>query len=155
MRGKGPRKLFKYVPQDLDRILHRGLDHVYRLYPVWAEVAGTGLAQHSRPLGLASQCLTVQVDSPVWAAAVRQRQHSILATLNNKGDLGQVAELRIRVSPTQTAIGPTESVIRPAAPLSAGAAEAIAKTAASIEDEELKAALMRLEATTHNRRRGK
>jgi hypothetical protein len=148
MRGKYPKKLSKFVPPELDRALHQGLGQMYELYPVWTQIVGHKLAVHSRPLAHIDQCLVVQVESPVWAAAMRQRQQSVLARLREVDGMGQTREIRIRVSPTPVPVGPLTSARQPAEPVSASAAEAIARTAAAVEDPALKKALQRLYSST-------
>ncbi len=150
MRGKGPKKLNKFVPNELSAALHRGLGQVYRLYPIWSEAVGADLAKHSRPIGYADSCLTVQTDSPVWAAAIRQSQRRLIDDLKQHEELHRLNDLRVRITPTQMRIGPTEAYNRPATHVSAVAASSISRTAEGIEDKELKAALLRLGETTGN-----
>ena len=147
MRGKGPKKLNKFVPEDLSRVLHKGLGQVYRLYPMWEQAAGDKISQHSRPIGYADRCLTIQADSPIWAAAIRQQHRSILAQMKQYDGLEALQDIRVRISPTRIKIGPVQSVNRPAAPMPNSASESIARTADVIEDEKLKAALKRLQET--------
>lgn len=148
MRGKYPKKLSKFVPPELDRALHQGLGQMYELYPLWTQIAGHKLAMHSRPLAHIDQCLVVQVESPVWAAAMRQQQQGILGRLKEVDGMQQTREIRVRVAPTPAPVGPTESARRAAEPVSAAAASSIALTAAAIEDPSLKDALMRLYSST-------
>lgn len=148
MRGKKPKKLSKFVPPELNQALHQGLGQVYDLYPVWIQMVGEKLATHSRPLAYVDQCLVVQVESPVWAAAIRQRQQTLLARLKEVDGMQRTREIRIRVSPTPVTVGPVESVRQSAEPVSEAAANSIALAAAAIEDPALKDALMRLYSST-------
>lgn len=148
MRGKNPRKLFNYVPEEINRVLHQGLGQIYDLYPVWPNIVGSDLAKHSRPLVKTGKTLVVQVESPVWAAAMRQRHQALLARLREVEGIRPIDEIRIRVSPTPIPVGPTEKSRAPAQPVTKAAADSIALTAAAIEDPSLKEALMRLYSST-------
>ena len=148
MRGKNTRKLFNYVPEEITRALHQGLGQIYDLYPVWPDIVGPDLAKHSRPLVLAGKSLVVQVESPVWAASMRQRHQAILTRFKEVVGMQQVDEIRVRVSPTPLPVGPTEASRAPAQPVTKAAADSIALTAAAIEDPSLKEALMRLYSST-------
>ena len=148
MRGKKPKKLSKFVPDEINRALHQGMGQVYDLYPAWAQIVGQELARHSRPLALTGQSLVVQVESPVWAAAIRQRHKSLLGKLREEEGMQQINEIRVRVSPTPVPVGPSEASRRPAPAVSTAAAEAIALTAVATEDPALKEALMRLSSST-------
>jgi len=148
MRGKNPKKLSKFVPDEINRALHQGMGQVYDLYPVWGQLVGQELARHSRPLALSGQSLVVQVESPVWAAAIRQRHRTLLAQLREQEGMQQINEIRVRVSPTPVPVGPSGNSRRPASPVSTAATEAIALTAAATEDPALKEALMRLYSST-------
>jgi len=148
MRGKNSRKLFNYVPEEITRALHHGLGQIYDLYPVWPDIVGPELAKHSRPLVKTGKTLVVQVESPVWAAAMRQRHQSLLVRLKEVEGMIQIDEIRIRVSPTPIPVGPTEASRAPAQPVTKAAADSIALTAAAIEDPSLKEALMRLYSST-------
>jgi len=148
MRGKYPRKLFNYIPEEINRVLHQGLGQIYDLYPEWPSIVGSELAKHSRPLIKTEQSLVVQVESPVWAAALRQRHKTLLTRLGEVEGMGLINEIRIRVLPTPTPVGPTEKSRAPAQPVTKAAADSIALTAAAIEDPSLKEALMRLYSST-------
>jgi len=148
MRGKNAKKLFKFVPEDINRALHQGLGQVYDLYPAWAQMVGHELARHSRPLAQTGQSLVVQVESPVWAAAMRQRHKALLAQLRQVEGMQNINEIRIRVSPTPVPVGPSETPRRPAVPVSTSASAAIALTAAVVADPDLKNALERLYSST-------
>jgi len=155
MRGKNPRKLSNYVPDEISRVLHRGLGQIYDLYPVWPDIVGPDLAKHSRPLVIAGKSLVVQVESPVWAAAMRQRHQALVARLRELEGMRPIDEIRIRVSPTPIPVGPTETSRGPALPVTKAAADSIALTAAAIEDPSLKEALMRLYSSTSKSSKGK
>ena len=148
MRGKNPRKLFNYVPEEINRVLHQGLGQIYDLYPAWPSIVGPDLAKHSRPLLKTGKSLVVQVESPVWAAAMRQRHQALLARLREVDGMRSIDEIRIRVSPTPVPVGPTETSRGPAHPVTKAAADSIALTAAAVEDPSLKEALMRLYSST-------
>jgi hypothetical protein len=123
MRGKNPKKLSKFVPDELNRALHQGMGQVYDLYPAWAKLVGQELA-------------------------IRQRHKTLLAQLREEEGLQHINEIRVRVSPTPVTVGPSETSRRPAPPVSTAAAEAIALTAVATEDPALKESLMRLYSST-------
>ena len=144
MRGKYPKKLSKFVPAEISQALHQGLGKIYDIYPVWERIAGAEIARHSRPLAYSHNSLVIQVESPVWAAAIRQRQQRMLAEIQQVKGLQQTSEIRLKVSPTPIPVGPVESARGPARRISAAASDTIARTAEIIEEPSLKRALNRL-----------
>lgn len=149
MHGKGPIKLSKWLPEDLGRGLHRALGQVAHLGPLWLDTVDTELGHHSRPSGFVDGELCVQVDSPIWANAIRQQHQTLVSRLREHRSLANLHQIRVKVVPGKLSIGPTTSFHKVAAPVSEFAAESIRRTAESVEDPDLKAALQRLQASTH------
>jgi len=151
MHGKDLKNLSKFLPADLRVSLHRALGQAARLYPAWSAVVPGDLASTSRPTGYANGVLTVQVDSPVWASVLRQQQRTLVDRLRQTDGLGELQEIRLKVVPGSQPVGPNASPRRPASRITDEATASIARTAETVADNELKAALKRLQETAARR----
>jgi len=147
MHGKGPRNLSKFLPADLQGSLHRALGQAARLYPIWSREVPADLASASHPTGYAGGVLTVQVDSPVWAAVLRQQQRTLIARLRQTEELSELQEIRLKVVPGNQPVGPNASPRRPASRITSEASASIARAAETVADDKLKEALKRLQET--------
>jgi len=151
MHGKGPRNLSKFLPVDLQGSLHRALGQAARLYPIWSRAAPADLVAASHPTGYAHGVLTIQVDSPVWASVLRQQQRTLITRLRQEHELRELQEIRLKVVPGNQPVGPNASPRRPASRITSEASASIARAAETVADDELKAALKRLQETAASR----
>jgi len=151
MRGKFPKKLTNFIPSEVDKALHRSLGKVRELYPVWERIAGPDLGTHSRPLAVLQHSLVIEVESPVWASTIRQRNQRLVAEVQSVDGFEDIKEIRIKVSPTPIKTGPVRSKRHPARRITETAASSIARTADVVEDPSLKQALKRLLQSTSTR----
>ncbi len=84
--------------------------------------------------------LTLIADSPVWGARLRTQQRQIIRAINQQLKL-PVSSINIRFKQPEIV---NAKAVKPAPILSQQSSRLIEKTADSIADEELKAALLRL-----------
>ena len=90
--------------------------------------------------------LTLIADSPVWAARLRTQQKQIISAINQQLKL-PVSSINIRFKQPEAI---KAKAVKPAPILSQQSSDLIEKTANSITDEELKAALLRLAQNAKN-----
>lgn len=53
----------------------------YKIFHLWEEIAGEGLANHARPVRIDERILFVEVDDPVWLSQVRYMKLDIMAKI--------------------------------------------------------------------------
>jgi predicted nucleic acid-binding Zn ribbon protein len=56
-------------PQNID---------AYKVFHLWEEIAGDGLANHAKPVRIDDRILYVEVDDPVWLSQVRYMKLDIM-----------------------------------------------------------------------------
>jgi len=95
---------------------------------------------HISTSNYSDQVLTIIVDSPVWAARLRTQHKNISSALMDQLDL-QVKAVKIKF---QQPVITKPKAKKPCPTLSLEAAKLIRQTASSIDDEELKATLLKL-----------
>jgi predicted nucleic acid-binding Zn ribbon protein len=69
------------------------------LPPLWAQVAGKTVAEHSRPVAFCSGELLLSTPSDTWAAQLGQLAAEIVAAVNAFLGAPLVKELRVRLEP--------------------------------------------------------
>lgn len=97
----GERRGPRHVADGLNRLL-RGLgappaDVLAALFEHWPSIAGTDLAEHSRPVRLVNRRLIVEVDDAARAAQLRFEEGALLARLAARLGEGRVQFVRPRV----------------------------------------------------------
>ncbi len=107
---------------------------------VWQHAVGENLALHTSAQ-IKDDELLVLADSPVFAHAVRNKTVSILKYFRRTGL--PMKRLRIRTRPPRVPPPPTTRHRR-LSPLTSTVGNLLQQSAASIRDEELRAALLRL-----------
>jgi predicted nucleic acid-binding Zn ribbon protein len=50
----------------------------YKVFHLWEQIAGEGLANHARPVRIDDRILYVEVDDPVWLSQVRYMKLDIM-----------------------------------------------------------------------------
>lgn len=98
------------------------------------------LAAHVRLATVRDGCLVMQADSPAWASELRFRTPEILAAVGEQSGFEAIRSLRIR---TRTDPEPAERVPEKAR-LSEDAAATLRAHASSIEDPDVRAALLKI-----------
>ncbi|HLT31852.1 MAG TPA: DUF721 domain-containing protein [Myxococcaceae bacterium] len=83
MPDRDPQTLKALLPTLLARLTREGRP-AGLLTPVWSEVAGGQLAQHSRPTSLSGDCLHVQAESSLWAGVLEVHTPELLARLEKR-----------------------------------------------------------------------
>ena len=62
----------------------------------WAQIVGSGIAQHCEPVSLVDGELLVQAESTAWATQLRMLAPQLVARINAEVGRGTVAKLRAR-----------------------------------------------------------
>lgn len=66
----------------------------YKVFHLWEEIAGEGLANHATPVRIDDRILYVEVDDPVWLTQVRYMKLDILAKISNRIKKGIFKDIR-------------------------------------------------------------
>ena len=98
------------------------------------------LAGHCRVAALDQEVLTLHTDSPAWAAKLRFQTADVLKIVRDNGTFGSINTIRVKARPPESK--PPAPV--PGAQMSPNTARLLRDIAASIEDPELRASLLRL-----------
>jgi predicted nucleic acid-binding Zn ribbon protein len=69
-----------------------------KVFGNWADVVGAEVAEHSKPVKLDGNRLTVEVADPAWASQLRWMTTEVLAALAREVGDGAVTALTVRVS---------------------------------------------------------
>lgn len=80
VHNRDPQTLKALLPAVLARLTREGRPAAL-LAPLWAELAGAQLAQHSRPVALHGDCLRVEAESGLWAGVLEVHTPELLARL--------------------------------------------------------------------------
>ncbi len=81
----GPRALHDALDDVVGRLGGTDADSFSAVLSRWEEIAGTALAEHSRPLRLSGGVLVVAADQPAWATQVRMLSATLLARISEAG----------------------------------------------------------------------
>lgn len=143
MTGPGPKTIRSYISGEAAARAQQAEMLRQTLAPMWQQVVGADIAGHSHPVRVEGRCLLVHADSPLWSNQIRHRYPEFVQHLQKFPELRQIVELSVRVVPSNPAPGP-EKAEHPRPNMSSNASEVISGVAKGIEDESLRAALMRL-----------
>jgi predicted nucleic acid-binding Zn ribbon protein len=66
----------------------------YKVFHLWEEIAGEGLANHATPVRIDDRILYVEVDDPVWLTQVRYMKLDILAKISVRIKKGIFKDIR-------------------------------------------------------------
>jgi predicted nucleic acid-binding Zn ribbon protein len=80
VHDRDPQNLKALLPTLLARLTREGRPAAL-LGPVWSELAGAQLAEHSHPTALSGDCLHVQAESSLWAGVLEVHTPELLARL--------------------------------------------------------------------------
>jgi len=69
-------RVLKKVLKDCNLPAHN-ID-AYKVFHLWEQIAGEGLANHARPVRIDDRILYVEVDDPVWLSQVRYMKLDIM-----------------------------------------------------------------------------
>jgi hypothetical protein len=99
------------------------------------------LKQHCQISNVKGKTLTLQVDSPAWAAKLRMLTPQLLRVVQNRPGLAQVRHVKVRIAPrSRPAVEKPGTRKR----LSSSTARQIARLAEGARDPDIQAALLRL-----------
>lgn len=86
----------KLLPSLFRKQIGRAEPHLLEiLIPLWPRIAGSIIAQHSRPSVFASGVLTLHTDSATWGTQLRYMSEEIRAEIN--GFLGRAVVKKVRI----------------------------------------------------------
>src|SRR4051794_24957378 len=92
----------KPLKQVLDQVLAGlgapSVDTVITITERWAELVGTEVAPHARPMAVEHKKLTVVVDNPAWASHFRWAEPELVRRLGDLVGDGVVERVSIRVA---------------------------------------------------------
>jgi hypothetical protein len=114
-----------------------------KIQDIWTAVVSAELAEHSRPTFYANGRLTISADSPVWANSIRHNQTSLVQRLRQHG-LPEVEIIQTRVLPADQQ---RQRVLARRKDPSPNLQQVIQSAAMSIQDVELRTALIKLSKT--------
>lgn len=66
----------------------------YKIFHLWEEIAGEGLANHATPVRIDDRILYVEVDDPAWLTQVRYMKLDILAKIGVRIKKGIFKDIR-------------------------------------------------------------
>jgi len=72
-------RVLKKVLKDYNLPAHN--IEAYKVFHLWEEIAGEGLANHARPVRIDERILYVEVDDPIWLSQVRYMKLDIMAKI--------------------------------------------------------------------------
>ncbi|MEE8481872.1 MAG: DUF721 domain-containing protein [Acidiferrobacterales bacterium] len=143
MTGTGPKTIRSYISGDAAARAQQAAMLRQTLAPLWEQVVGVDIAAHSHPVRIEGKTLLVHTDNSLWGNQIRNRYPEFVEKLQQFMELRQIAELRVRVVPPNEAPGP-EKVTHARPIMSSTASTVISGVANGIEDDSLRAALLRL-----------
>jgi predicted nucleic acid-binding Zn ribbon protein len=134
--------LFQQSTEPILQSLVNKLTKIKPIQQIWGSAVPEPLASHSRPVHIDNDQLTVWVDAPVWAHMARHSEAVLLGGLRRCG-VDYVNSLRVRVTPLGSEQPPPldNDTRQPPPPK---ISRLLDSAASSIEDDELRAALLRL-----------
>jgi hypothetical protein len=143
MTGSRPRSIQSYISGEAAARARQAELLRKRFGPMWEQVVGPDLANHSYAVRLEGRCLLIHADGSLWANQIRHRYAEYVQQLQQFPELRQLSELRVRVVPFSQVERPRPApTVRPQ--LSQGAGEVIEEVAHDIDDDALREALLRL-----------
>jgi hypothetical protein len=139
----GFKRVRTYLPGGLASALARHADETVRLRTVWQAQVPEPLASHAHPVRYAAGLLFIHIDTPAWASRLRQQQSALMANLRRDPMLRDLADIRLKVVPTEGSASAPKAAPKPSR-LSTKAAGLIDRAADGISDPQLRDALKRL-----------
>jgi len=148
VRGRSPRALSQTINKLTKSMLGRQGLTQGSIIAKWHDIIGEDLARHTSPQkivfardGVSGGTLHLRCDSGALATQLQHTTPQILDRVNTFFGYQAVLKLRLIQGPLPGHVEPRKKPVRP---LSKAQADAIAGTVASVEDDELRAALERL-----------
>ncbi|OAG28415.1 DUF721 domain-containing protein [Thermodesulfatator autotrophicus] len=117
-----------------------------RVLDEWQNIVGPQIAQAVRPLGFARGVLTLEVSDNIWLQRLRFEEKRLLSRLNERAGEGVFKKIRLVLKRNyyeKKTVKPAYRKIKPSKELVAR----LEKELATIEDEEIRKAFLRLRLT--------
>jgi predicted nucleic acid-binding Zn ribbon protein len=70
-----------------------------RIWSVWEEAVGKGIASHARPLWIKNGCLRVNVSDSIWLQELEYVKETIIEKLNGRMGRSAVQKIDFRFGP--------------------------------------------------------
>lgn len=70
-----------------------------KIWQVWEEAVGKGIAAHARPVWIRNNCLRVNVSDSVWLQELEYVKDTIIEKLNTKVGRSAVKKIELRFGP--------------------------------------------------------
>jgi len=147
MTKSGNFKPFTQLLSSWDQNAQEVLTVLQQLTRQWPVICETELAMHSRPLWLRNHQLSIEADSALWANRIHHSRVVLLGRIREQG-FSKISSIEARVRPSTL----TRQTISDKEQVSTDVINNMRKLATSIEDPELRAALLRLANTTANKK---
>jgi predicted nucleic acid-binding Zn ribbon protein len=71
------------------------------LRELWPQIVGPGVAENTRPVGLAGRTLEISAADPVWAGQLKDLEDPIVRSVNRFWGRRVVERIRARLRPSQ------------------------------------------------------
>lgn len=148
-RRGGPKRLANCLPERLRNALSTRVDEDSRLQQAWHACVPEPLGSHVHPVRYVSGLLFLQVNTPAWASRLRHEKPVLIDLLRKSPAFRDIGDIRFRVIPIEPIATRMPAVSSEPSRISAHAADVVARTAESIADPSLRAALERLSRRAH------
>jgi len=126
------------------RLLVHRVERLRSLRARWALIVPLPFRAHVRPANFERGQLLLEADSPAWATRAHHQKPTLIERLSGCEEFAGITDIRIRVSPVETA-RPSRGTLTPRIP--PGTAGLLNATADTVSDPKLKAVLRRLAVT--------
>ena len=128
--------------------LSRSLAITNQVAPIWEKNIDRSLREHTQLAHFEDGVLVITADSPLWANLLHHQQQSVLDKLQAAG-LNMIRHIYIRTAPRQ--LPPQPRKPRPLPKQDKSVTHSLEVAANSIDDPEVKQALIRLASTLTDR----
>lgn len=139
--------LHQCLPDDILLKLKDKIEKQRLLQQAWATQVGADIAEHTQVTGYESGILRVRLQSPAWAARLRQQGASMLKKLRRQPPFEDIKKLQLRVVPHEDA---ANEINARRLQLSDRSRNLIKTVADGIDDSSLKSAMIRLSQVSDN-----
>ncbi|MBN3039052.1 MAG: DUF721 domain-containing protein [Candidatus Omnitrophica bacterium] len=102
------KRTYKATPESISDILKKVVEKLdpekknraAKLLSAWRSVAGSELAQHTRPGGMKKNCLLVIVEDSAWFYQANLKKNKILQALQKKKGFEKIEKIHFRIGKT-------------------------------------------------------
>lgn len=116
----------------------------YRVFGLWQQAVGPGIARHTRPAAIRGRRLTVVVDSSAWMQQLSLLKPEIIARINERLGPDGIEGITLKLGELEPNAGPPEEYQRPAGQLDAADRKKIDEYLADIKEPEAREAFRKV-----------